>query len=571
MDSPLSPSQPLPMLIVRKIVEYLENRSRASFSLDIDAHNKGKSVLTPLLSVSERWCAAALASICDNCLLSFDYPHKAIEVSFPAWPASVPYSQYRKTHLAKRVIISVALWKTCDGTFSDVVSRSQYENLSFPSANTLMLKLSNAECTTTGQLGSVSTPVAVANEEKVTSYVRSLLRLAPSVTDVIVSISSLNDKVPNSPQLYDTLVSELCRGSVKRVRVRSELKTGIVLIGLQRISALVSITQGPGMDSAPFAALAYLNKGTLDHLEIEVVTEVDWLTLLYGGTETMAVYSNLAWLALTVDKVPYTVTWAAIEDLAPFPALSTLGVFGGYPFDDDMLFRSNGNSLMNLHLPFGAMARNVLVRFKVLQRCGGIRMNSVRIGKVSVEDYVFMTERANVPIKQQMHHILGASLRLTLSDETIGLQLLGAIYAAPSTSMLQRLVFTNLVFDLGHIIRVIAALPSLVSFTCAVRGLHSNIRGIPATERPKSLRTKHYPLSVNFRELLVPYTAGTSAANAAIVAMQLAVLCPNFVYVELPPKLRNDFSREVAWAICNNSFEPYANSIRRLIYRDLDG
>ncbi|KAJ2364226.1 hypothetical protein H4S02_010933, partial [Coemansia sp. RSA 2611] len=63
----------------------------------------------------------------------------------------------------------------------------------------------------------------------------------------------------------------------------------------------------------------------------------------------------------------------------------------------------------------------------------------------------------------------------------------------------------------------------------------------------------------------------SSADKVAIVAMQLAVLCPKFAYVDPPPKLRNAFSREVAWASCNYSFEPYASSIRRLIYRDLDG
>ncbi|KAJ2262420.1 hypothetical protein GGI01_001557, partial [Coemansia sp. RSA 376] len=66
MESPLAPFQTLPMLIVRKTIEYLEKRASKSFDFDMDAHNKGKSVLTPLLSVSERWCTAALASICDN-------------------------------------------------------------------------------------------------------------------------------------------------------------------------------------------------------------------------------------------------------------------------------------------------------------------------------------------------------------------------------------------------------------------------------------------------------------------------------------------------------------------------
>ncbi|KAJ2827626.1 hypothetical protein GGI24_002600 [Coemansia furcata] len=39
------------MLIVRKVVEYLEGRSRTHFDHDIDKHNATKAVLTPLLYV----------------------------------------------------------------------------------------------------------------------------------------------------------------------------------------------------------------------------------------------------------------------------------------------------------------------------------------------------------------------------------------------------------------------------------------------------------------------------------------------------------------------------------------
>ncbi|KAJ2024808.1 hypothetical protein IWW57_003598, partial [Coemansia sp. S610] len=322
---------------------------------------------------------------------------------------------------------------------------------------------------------------------------------------------------------------------------------------------------------ASFAQLAYRNASTLKHLAIEVATEADWRSLIYGGTEAPVVYANLAWLELRIKQVPYTETWAAIEELVPFPVLSTLDVCGGYPFDDDLLFRGNGATLRTLRLPFGTMTRDILARFNVFKRCDSIQMSSIHLGPASVEDNAFIAQRATESIGKQMHLILGATTSLILSDNTSGLALTKAIYAVPSTSALRSLVYTNLVFDLTHIIHIIAALPSLASFTCEVRGLSSNIGDIPANERPEALRSAYYPLSKPFGELHVPYTAASSADKVAIVAMQLAVLCPKFAYVDPPPKLRNAFSREVAWASCNYSFEPYASSIRRLIYRDLDG
>ncbi|KAJ1817095.1 hypothetical protein LPJ60_005015 [Coemansia sp. RSA 2675] len=52
MDSHHSPFQTLPMLIVHKVVEYLEGHRKNSFTLDIDEHNKKKAVLVPLLMLA---------------------------------------------------------------------------------------------------------------------------------------------------------------------------------------------------------------------------------------------------------------------------------------------------------------------------------------------------------------------------------------------------------------------------------------------------------------------------------------------------------------------------------------
>ncbi|KAJ2404601.1 hypothetical protein GGF41_007189, partial [Coemansia sp. RSA 2531] len=71
--------QTLPMLIVELVVEYLEERTRASLDGSIERHNSNKLVLTPLLWVSESWRLAALSSICDNCSLVFNNSAKGYE------------------------------------------------------------------------------------------------------------------------------------------------------------------------------------------------------------------------------------------------------------------------------------------------------------------------------------------------------------------------------------------------------------------------------------------------------------------------------------------------------------
>ncbi|KAJ2056196.1 hypothetical protein GGI17_006322 [Coemansia sp. S146] len=139
-----------------------------------------------------------------------------------------------------------------------------------------------------------------------------------------------------------------------------------------------------------------------------------------------------------------------------------------------------------------------------------------------------------------------------------------------STAILQNLEFGSLLFSTAGVTSIISRLPSLVSFTCKIGGLGASIESTPASDRLSTLRAKHYPLSSNFRKLCVPYTANVLADQVAGAAILIAVLCPNFVHVDISPKLRDEFSREIAWASCNRSFQSYAESLRRLIYMDPD-
>ncbi|KAJ2866565.1 hypothetical protein GGH94_001457 [Coemansia aciculifera] len=549
MDSQRSLFQTLPMLVVHKVVEYLEGRSRTSFSLDIDAHNKGKAILTPLLSVSEHWCAVALASICDNCLVGFDYASKGIDVSFPAWPASAPYSTAKLILPSDKAIaslISQCIDQRVDQRIDDFFDQLPMDILGTP------------------------TPVSVTSQEKVTDFARSLLRLIPAVVSTIVSVQSINDTELNHGRLYDTLVSELCRGSVKCLQAYSGLNGSLVTFNLLVVSGLTSIAQGSGMACMPLVRLAYQNARTLEELTIGLAEEPDWRTLVYGGTGLPIVFNSLKELTLTVADVPYTSTWAEIEGTESFPVLSTLVVSGGYPFDDDFLFRGNGKTLQNLRIPFKVIARNILGRFNVLKRSGVTRMNSIHIGRVSDVDKAFIASLAEIPVKQQMGHILETATTLSLQNDTVGLAMHFAIKIVPSISVIRHLAFAGLVFDTSHIIDVISALPSLVSLTCDVRGSCSSAGTIPASERPSNLDSKYYPLSRNFRVLRVPYSAQSSAKKIAIVAIQIAILCPNFLYVDIAPEFRNVFSREVAWAGFNRTFEPYTKALQSLIYTDLD-
>ncbi|KAJ2837741.1 hypothetical protein FBU31_001081 [Coemansia sp. 'formosensis'] len=581
MASTRSPFQTLPMVVVCKVVEYLEGRRRNSFNPDIDEHNKTKSILTPLLFVSERWRIAALDSICDNCKFDFDTSRESVEVSYPAWPADFSYPRFRKNNLVKQVVVAAEFWADLyTGKFCQVIARPQYESLIFSTAATLILNLSGSiieSSKPSSSRYSYNVPSDVDIQKTAASIVESLLHLTPALVGITVSV--IPDQVTHRDyrghynqqtdfgDLYGKIVSELCRGSAKSLQVFSKRNDPPISFGLSAISGLTSITHGVAISCEPFSKLAYLNAPTLKALDMKLATEIEWTKMIYGGTTAPACFTSLASLTLAIPSVAYSVNWAVVEDIAPFPVLSTLAISGGYPFDDDLLFRENGGTMKCLSIPFSALARNVLGRFGVLKRSGVTQMTRVCIGEVTDLDNEFMARRTVIPIKQQMHRILEVALALKLRNDTSDFQMFYAVHNAPSTATLRCLEFGNISVDTSYIIRIVSAIPSLVSLTCVVGGLGITIESIVASKRPSRLHTKYYPLGANFRRLAIPYTAGTSAEQAAYAAMYIAILCPSFTHLDISPKLRNPFSREIAWAAFNCPFEAYADTLRRLIYR----
>ncbi|KAJ1906288.1 hypothetical protein LPJ71_004332 [Coemansia sp. S17] len=567
----LRPSfQTLPIQIVHKVLEYLEGYPREYFGPTTEKYYERKAVLAPLLLVGEHWCSAALASICETCELRFIHSRKAVEVTFPAWPASAPYLQYTKTPLVRRVIVSASLWEDlCDGSFCETISMSQYESLMFPLAKTLLLYLNKATESapkdTSGHHSSQIPPSPIC-DWKVAGAAGSLLRLVPSAHSVRMQICSISDTEPDYLQFYNRLIVELCQGSIDSLNIHSWLDGSSLPLSLGGISGLTSLTQGLNIPCSTFTRLAFLNVSTLSTLDIGLNSENDWFELIYGGREHPAVYKNLASLTLEMGAIPYGARWEAIEDAEPFPVLSTLKVSGGYPFEDDLLFKGNGRTLQNLHVPFSALAKGIFGRFGVFKRSGVSRMKRVCTDAATAADKKYVVAKPDTLIEAQVHSILRVSSSLVIMGDTDECHIYLAIYAAPTMAFLRHLEFATLVLDASHIFQVIAALPSLYSLTCKTSGCGPDIEAIPESERPRDLYTKYYPLSYKFGSLHVTDVVSASTEDVAHLAMLLAVVCPSFRTANVLPALRREFSREVAWSMLNAAYQPYADSLRSLIY-----
>ncbi|KAJ1900346.1 hypothetical protein LPJ71_005824 [Coemansia sp. S17] len=564
------------MLLIYKVVEYLEGRSKHKLDLDVNTHNKLKVALVPLLSVSEHWRRAALESICDTCTLDFDQPYETRKIVFPAWPADFKHTRLCKTNLVKRAVFPATLGRTVvDKIANEGIRWLQCRGVVAPNARTMLLclrKAANHAASPDNNPTLASAPTSTTEQQSLGLFARYLLQMVPSVTGITVFIPSIDAVQSELSQMYDSLISTLCRGRVKALYAYSVQGTIPISLNFLGVSGLTSIANGVNIGCAPFAQLIFRNSRTLKTINFRFAAESNWRDMIHGHTQTPTVYTHLTTLTLTIIGIPHDTTWAAIDDIAPFPALSTLDVSDRYPFDDDLLFRGNGRTMKNLRLPFRAIARNILARFNILKRSGVSRMNSISIGAIYNEDIAFMANRVNVIIRQQVHHILETTTKFSIVRDIAdrpSTKIFKAIELTPSTSILRHLDFgiSGVVYITG-VIKLINALPTLVILTCHLGDLGLADKVAPESTYPSSLRSTNYPLSKNFRLLRVPHASTASACTIAKISMLVAIVCPNFAHVDMAPELRNAFSREIAWGTCNRPFEPYADSIRRLIYKD---
>ncbi|KAJ2068862.1 hypothetical protein GGI08_000650 [Coemansia sp. S2] len=266
-----------------------------------------------------------------------------------------------------------------------------------------------------------------------------------------------------------------------------------------------------------------------------------------------------------VGNIPFHTSWAAINNVEPFPALSTLEISEEYPFGDGLLFRGNGATLKNLRIPFCVISRNALGKSGIVGHNGVRQMNSVIIGVPTDSAKTFTHNRVGDAIRQQVHRLLEVTTTLKLRKDMTDFHVVSAICTAPGTAIIQHLEFTSLSFDLDRVIEIVSALPSLVSLTCQVHGTGTRLKSIPEDKLPSTLHAKHYPLSSKFRRLRLTKHASLPAIELVLVAMLIAILCPNLSHVKLRPYCRTAFCNAVNEAMAKTSFQPYVDSLQRLL------
>ncbi|KAJ2104827.1 hypothetical protein IW146_008499 [Coemansia sp. RSA 922] len=577
--------QNLPVLVVEMIVEYVGRRARNTFIEDTRKHNNKKVILRPLLYIGKEWRLAVVRSLCDNCQIRLTHFSNSVDIKYPAWPAGHPYPPIHRTNLVKRVVVYAPFCGNLSAEkFNEATARlrGKGDGVVFPYANNLVLILRKPRekrtysSTLFGHRAPPPPPPPVVpiDPKNVISFARFLLRLVPDASSLSTTFIAEKDVISDAAHPFDMLISELCKGGIKSLQARSYHRCCRVALGPMVITGLTSLTQSSTMFSSAFSALARLNAGTLIKLSVGLYEVADWPSYIHDDQKNATVYPKLTTLIVTVPQgihIRHETTFDAIEDVVPFPKLVTLDVTGFYPFVDDLFFRGNGETLKNLRLPIVVFTRNVLSRYGVLGRYGVSRMNSVHIAMHAdwymdkyILNHIFLQD--DETIERQLPAILEMTTTLVVSSDTKYFHMFNVLSAAPSFTVLQHLTVAKPVYTTMQIIQIVAAIPTLVSFACDLsKKVSGSTEAMPEEELPGALIEKYYPLSKNFKTLRASRGGSVSTNKMAIAAMQIALICPSFEFVDILPGLRKDLKYKITYAMVKDRFKPYTEGFSRLL------
>ncbi|KAJ1893351.1 hypothetical protein GGI16_005463 [Coemansia sp. S142-1] len=201
------------MLIVYKVVEYLEGSSKHSPILNFSEHAKAKRALIDLLSVGGHWRMAALESICNVCHLNFNQSRKTFAISPLVLPDDdFPLSWLSNAHLVKRVFVASTLEHALSEGFCAKRTRLWSEGVGFPATKDLTVNLaipSEQDPGSDYSPLSTSAGVLTASQMLVVSFAHRLKQLVPAVAIIHLFIPSITTTPTIFIPLYNLLISTL--------------------------------------------------------------------------------------------------------------------------------------------------------------------------------------------------------------------------------------------------------------------------------------------------------------------------------------------------------------------------
>ncbi|KAI9505416.1 hypothetical protein BX070DRAFT_220027 [Coemansia spiralis] len=292
--------------------------------------------------------------------------------------------------------------------------------------------------------------------------------------------------------------------------------------------------------------------------------QIDQYLLFDEGGNAIA-YSRLEALELKHNPDDVVIYRHKVDEaVVPFPVLKRLFWEGLYPFEDDTLFRGNGNTLTYLSMEADKSFRQVAQKYKIFYK--GSHPNLQHITSIC-NSSEYDSEEPNIDTQLYMQSTLDLVSPttqvlnlLSLDDMQIFLR---AIPGYPHMTSIRVLKIYPIGLRLIEAIVLLKSLPTL-SYLCSnLKGLGTGIDAVNCSSLPEHLCSLYYPLSDNLNIFCVSSPMDYNE-QFLLPAILLAILCPrlNFISSYLQPM--GKYFKERKYMFSTEPYKKYAERVQHL-------
>ncbi|KAJ2101618.1 hypothetical protein GGI16_003400, partial [Coemansia sp. S142-1] len=302
-------------------------------------------------SFGPEWREVALEHYFKNFTLAFNSGLGKVNSTHPLGEGFISVEE--ELQAIKSVKIYVALDDLVSGKAAHMLAQSKYSSLVFPSVKTVKIDINEFHQSdwTFDASGVASTP----------SLYQQLLVMFPEVTRVLLSKGSRSpaDIVATNCE-FERFVLALFNW-FSGVCATFDLKGGIKCMrNIEDIHSVVTeMTLSEDCYSEKTFELVHKCAAPLKVLDMHVYTGLDVLNVFTDAKGKPVEYPSLTTLNLNRGYGPGNESYVTCSQVL-LPSLTHLTIEGGFPFDNDVLFRSTSKTLKNVRIRLNVHLFSVL-------------------------------------------------------------------------------------------------------------------------------------------------------------------------------------------------------------------
>ncbi|KAJ2582965.1 hypothetical protein GGH95_001250, partial [Coemansia sp. RSA 1836] len=529
-----TPFQLLPEHVVELVVNHVVNNSRSQLGKVGKDSYQYKRLQMPLLWVCHNFRAFVYMRFCSHCKLDMRNYEDEVVASSCSWPGPLG----NPTHsLAKVLDLSLDLWSIYTGKALRQLSSDPYDGCAFPQARKLSIDIAlnsqdsndypaESDDDSSVEKRKICSQEAVAN---IAALVSRLKEMMPMVGKVSMSCTTAVEKLLSRRDARAMRFAQQLFNALEVTTVVMDDRDSLdCCIDLEPVSNLVDIHFTVFCESTAVIPLARRSAQTLQTLYIYLNVTLCYSEIIRDPSSgNYAEYPRLHRLTIIGDHDSAASRKLAFSGAVPFPNLRHLCIDGGYPFDDDVLFRGNSSTLEYLEVALHPATVVMFKRLNVFTPTSHSKLQCVNIASL-VHHAPVPFATANAYMEFVLSIAPGASVR-TISN-LFGFD--GALWPAlallGNCTTIQVLSITDTQLSFWDIASIIKVLPLLSDLHTASPTIGEHPQGIDVAELPEYVCSTYAPMSQRFRCWHLDDIGGIDWAELATCVLLLAFACPSF-------------------------------------------